>query len=99
MDSADVYSNSQIVTFVDGNLDGVERDKLDPIPDACTTIYVEDLDDDAQNPRIENGRALLRVMTALVKDDTGLFKQFSDNDSFRKWLSDTIFAKTYKKGA
>lgn len=23
------------------------------------------------------------------------YKQFSDNDSFRKWLADTIFAMTY----
>ena len=30
-------------------------------------------------------------MTAVLKDDTELFKQFMDNDSFRRWLTDTCF--------
>ena len=30
------------------------------------------------------------------KDDTELFKQFSDNDSFEKWLADTVFSMTYE---
>ncbi len=50
---------------------------------------------DPQNARIEHDKALLRVMTALLKDDTELFKQFSDNVSFRRWLTDTVFALTY----
>jgi type I restriction enzyme R subunit len=33
--------------------------------------------------------------SALLKDDTELFKQFSDNESLRKWLTDTVFALTY----
>ncbi len=36
-------------------------------------------------------------MTAVLKDDTELFKQFSDNDSFRRWLTDTIFSMTYEQ--
>jgi type I restriction enzyme R subunit len=39
------------------------------------------------------------VMTAVLKDDVELFKQFSDNESFRRWLADTIFALTYDKKA
>ena len=50
---------------------------------------------DKQNARIEHDKALGRVMTALLKDDTELFKQFSDNDSFRRWLTDTVFGLTY----
>ena len=50
---------------------------------------------DKQNARIEHDKALTRVMTAVLKDDTELFKQFSDNESFRKWLTDTVFALTY----
>jgi type I restriction enzyme R subunit len=50
---------------------------------------------DKQNARIEHDKALARVMTAVLKDDTELFKQFSDNESFRRWLTDTIFALTY----
>ena len=51
---------------------------------------------DKQNARIEHDAALGRVMTSLIKDDTELFKQFSDNESFRKWLLDTVFALTYR---
>ena len=50
---------------------------------------------DKQNARIEHDKALARVMTSVLKDDTEFFKQFSDNESFRKWLMDTIFMLTY----
>jgi type I restriction enzyme R subunit len=50
---------------------------------------------DKQNARIEHDHALLRVVTALLKDDTELFKQFSDNPEFKKWLADTVFGMTY----
>ena len=52
---------------------------------------------DKQNARIEHDKALARVMTAVLKDDTELFKQFSDNESFRRWLTDTVFAITYQQ--
>ncbi len=51
---------------------------------------------DRQNARIEHDKALKRVITALFTDDAQLFKQFQDNDSFRHWLTDTIFGMTYK---
>ncbi|MBC7084190.1 MAG: type I restriction endonuclease subunit R [Firmicutes bacterium] len=50
---------------------------------------------DKQNARIEHDKALVRVMTALLQDDTELFKQFSDNEGFRRWLADTVFGLTY----
>ena len=53
------------------------------------------LNSDKENARIEHDRALLRVMTALIKDDTELFKQFSDDPEFKRWLSDAMFAATY----
>ncbi len=52
---------------------------------------------DKATARIEHDKALLRVMTALLSDHTELFKQYSDNQSFKKWLSDTIFTLTYGK--
>jgi type I restriction enzyme R subunit len=51
---------------------------------------------DRQNARIEHDKALTRVMTGLVRDDTELFKQFSDNESFRRWLTQTVFEETYR---
>jgi len=50
---------------------------------------------DKPNARIEHDKALERVMTELISDHTELFKQFSDNPGFKKWLSDTIFGVTY----
>lgn len=52
---------------------------------------------DKQNARIEHDKALVRVMTAVMKDDTELFKQFMDNESFRRWLTDTVFGLTYEQ--
>lgn len=54
---------------------------------------------DKQNARIEHDRALARVMTDLLSDHTELFKQFSDNESFQKWLTDMVFNLTYESDA
>ena len=54
---------------------------------------------DKQNARVEHDKALARVMTAVLKDDTELFKQFMDNDSFRRWMTDTVFGLTYQQPA
>jgi type I restriction enzyme R subunit len=50
---------------------------------------------DPQNARIEHDKALGRVMTAVLKDDSELFKQFSDNAAFHRWLTDKVFELTY----
>lgn len=51
---------------------------------------------DKKTARIEHDAALQRVMIDLLSDHTELFKQFSDNPSFKKWLGDTIFGVTYQ---
>ncbi|MPZ49994.1 MAG: DEAD/DEAH box helicase [Dehalococcoidia bacterium] len=50
--------------------------------------------DDAQNARIEHDMALQRVVNAFMQDDTQFFKEFSDNESFRKWVTEMSFALT-----
>jgi type I restriction enzyme R subunit len=50
---------------------------------------------DKQNARIEHDKALAGVIVGLMKDDTELFKQFSDNPEFKRWLTDTVFSATY----
>ena len=52
---------------------------------------------DKQNARIEHDKALLRVMTSLMKDDTELFKQFMDNPGFRQWMSERSFGLAYER--
>ena len=54
---------------------------------------------DKQNARIEHDKALVRVMTSVMKDDTELFKQFMDNESFKRWMTDTVFHLTYEERA
>lgn len=67
---------------------------------AADTAYQNAMkNSDKQNARIEHDNALQRVILDLLSDHTELFKQFSDNQSFKKWLSDTIFAATYETGS
>ena len=54
---------------------------------------------DKQNARIEHDKALALAMTELVAVHTELYKQFSDNESFRDWLSKTVFEATYRRPA
>ena len=50
---------------------------------------------DRQNARIEHDEALKRVMTAVINDDMQLFKYFTDNEGFRRELTDFVFGLTY----
>jgi len=49
--------------------------------------------------RLEHDRALQKVVIGMLSDHTELFKQFSDNPGFKKWLADTIFSVTYEDNA
>ncbi len=50
---------------------------------------------DRQNARIEHDRVLRQAMIDLLTDHTELYRQFSDDESFRRVLSEMIFAATY----
>jgi type I restriction enzyme R subunit len=86
-----------------GNIPWTDRDRVhklvtEEIPSrvAADAAYQNAIkNSDKQNARIEHDKALVRVMTALLQDDTELFKQFSDNESFKRWLADTVFTLTY----
>ncbi len=89
-----------------GNISWADKDRVHrlittEIPErvAADTAYQNArMNSDKQNARIEHDKALARVMTAVLKDDTELFKQFMDNDSFRRWLQDAVFKATYSSG-
>jgi type I restriction enzyme R subunit len=51
---------------------------------------------DPQNARIEHDRALRRVVTGLMRDDTQFFKRFMDDPDFQRWVTDTVFGLTYQ---
>jgi type I restriction enzyme R subunit len=48
LDAAQVYSPEQVQQLVALFLGGADRDQLDPILDACVTVYKEKLDEDGQ---------------------------------------------------
>lgn len=50
---------------------------------------------DIQEARTESERALHNVIFSIMSDNMELFKQFQDNPSFKKWLSDLVFKTTY----
>ena len=90
-----------------GNIEWKDQDKIAkviaeelPAKVAGDRAYRNAMDNsDEQNARVEHDNALQRAMTELLADHTELFKQFSDNPSFRKWLSETVFRETYRPGA
>ncbi len=78
--------------------DRVQRLITEEIPqkvDADTAYRNAREHSDEQNARIEHDRALRTVMTAILSDDAQLFRLYSDNESFKRWLTDTIFDLTY----
>lgn len=87
-----------------GNIPWTDADRVhqlitEEIPNrvAADTAYQNaKKNSDKQNARIEHDKALGRVMAVVLKDDTELFKQFMDNESFRRWLTDTVFGLTYE---
>jgi len=89
-----------------GNIDWKDTDKIhkiitEEIPKkvAADEAYKNAIkNSDKQNARIEHDKALQRVIVDMLYDHTELFKQFMDNPSFKKWLSDTIFVETYEMG-
>lgn len=50
---------------------------------------------DRQNAQVEHNRALEKVMTAIMEDESQLFKLFTDNETFKAWLQETVFKATY----
>ena len=87
-----------------GNISWTDRDRVQKLitEDILKKVAVDPAfqnalrNSDEQNARIEHEKVLKRVVIGAMKDDTELFKQFSDNDSFRKWLTNTVFSLNYQ---
>ena len=90
-----------------GNVEWRDVDKIRqviteeiPVKVAADQAYQNAIkNSDKQNARIEHDKALRRVMIELLADHTELFKQFSDNQSFKNWLADINFLTTYNPPA
>ncbi len=46
--------------------------------------------------RLEHDLALRRAMIGVMKDDAALFKKYSDDPEFRRWVGDAMFGLTYQ---
>jgi predicted nuclease of restriction endonuclease-like (RecB) superfamily len=87
-----------------GNIDWKDADKISkvitkeiPAKVAADKAYQNAMkNSDKQNARIEHDIALKKVLVGLLSDYTELFKQFSENPAFQKWLADTVFTATYQ---
>lgn len=66
LDGAQVYSPQQVDEIVELFLGGAERDKLDPILDACVVVYKEALDEDQQVDFKSKGKAFCRTYDFLA---------------------------------
>jgi type I restriction enzyme R subunit len=95
-----------IRTFNDlfGNIDWKDADKIRkviteeiPAKVAQDTAYQNaQKNSSKQNAKLEHDKALGRVVLELLSDHTELFKQFSDNANFKRWLTDSVFEATYQ---
>ena len=86
-----------------GNIEWKDQDKIErviaeevPAKVAADRAYQNAMaNSDKENARIEHDKALERAMPEIFADHTELFKQFSDNESFSRWLREMTFAATY----
>ncbi len=87
-----------------GGIDWANEDRVrQMITETIPAMVAEDTafqnakkNSDRENTRIEHDKALLRVMTGIMKDDTELFRQFMDNEDFKRWLGDTVFGLAWE---
>ena len=90
-----------------GNIDWKDADRIRevianeiPVKVAADKAYQNAMkNSDKAAARLEHDRALQAVVIGMLKDHSELFKQFSDNPSFKKWLADTSFAVTYESSS
>ncbi|MDE0220395.1 MAG: hypothetical protein OXJ90_14110 [Spirochaetaceae bacterium] len=65
MDDAQVYSGEQVEELARRYLGGEDRDKLDPILDACVAVYRSELDEDGQVQFKGGAKAFVRTYAFL----------------------------------
>jgi len=61
---------------------------------AADTAYQNAKENTPHTARMAHDQALGKVMQHLLKDDTQVYKQFVENDSFRRFVGDMVYAIT-----
>ncbi|MFD0960584.1 type I restriction endonuclease subunit R [Paenibacillus chungangensis] len=99
----DLLSNI-LATFHDlfGNIPWTDEDQVKKYIAGIPEMVAKDKNyqnamkhSDKQNAKIESDKALNKAIINLMTDNMEIFKQFNDNQSFNKWLSDMVFTVTY----
>ena len=66
LDGTQVYTPEQVNDLVERYLSRADRDRLDPILDACVSVYLNDLDEDGQVAFKGNAKGFVRTYAFLV---------------------------------
>ncbi len=61
---------------------------------AADQAYLNAQKNTPNTARLEHDKALQNVMLGFLKDDTEVYKQFVQNDSFRRYVTDMVFNMT-----
>jgi type I restriction enzyme, R subunit len=80
--------------FTDGDR-VVKRIKDDIAPKvAADAAYLNAKENTPHTARMAHDQALAKVMQHLLKDDTQVYKQFVENESFKRFVGDMVYALT-----
>ena len=61
---------------------------------AADTAYQNAKANTPHTARMAHDQALSKVMQSLLKEDSQVYKQFVENESFKRYVSDTVFHMT-----
>ena len=87
--------NEQFGTLFDDGDRIVRRIREDIAPQvAADAAFANAKANTPHTARLAHDQALGKVMQLLLKDDTQVYKQFVENESFRRFVGDMVFAMT-----
>ncbi|MFA5531764.1 MAG: hypothetical protein WDA11_14005 [Thiohalomonadaceae bacterium] len=87
--------NEQFGTLFEDSDRVVRRIRDDIAPKvAADSAYQNARENTPHTARMAHDQALSRMMQTLLKDDTQVYKQFVENEAFRRSISDMVFALT-----
>lgn len=74
------------------------RIREDIVPQVAADVAYQNAKKNTPNTaRIEHDKALAKVMLTLLKDDSQVYKQFVENDSFKRFITDMVYNLTSEK--
>lgn len=94
--------NNQFGNIAWSDEDRIRRIITEEIPAgvAAVTAYQNAMrNNDAETARVQMNEALRDVMLDMLQDQTDLFREYTDNEPFRRWLANAIFRMTYQQGS